>query len=943
MLAAFDDDSEVDSSTPTTRHIVSRHDLGSIENEKTPERLGIIRDDDDADDDADDDDIVPKGRMAARMRARQRTDEIGSSSSDEAERAYERITRLLNESQHGSSETETECEKDSSTPSEDELPTTGPKRRLRRARNLASDEDLQRQSRQRSVSPLFVPLSGTGHRGSEEPELDDNNGLEPRLKLDSRVLALVEQKRKKREDRERIEEEKKAARAERMKRFSSEIFSSEDSDDDDGSARKLTQQSRPTRKAGKKALEEMNRETQRMSRNMELTHQARTKKKITKESFFARFNSMQTQGMERSQSALATPSMNSSSPLPSDVEGQKEYISPLTSPLCDPAADTEKPLVDINQQADELMDLPSIEDILTREYYPPEPVIVEQTEIAGHEKLHTKKAKAFPKLERKPLTKQSVRVRISRQVVAQLQKDGSDSDLEVITSPAKCRRIAIFENLPAQMAQESSSILKLKTLAHLTSPTRRSRAMTSAELSTMLRIRARQQAAKEREERIRELRAKGMVIETAEERAAMEADVEDLMEKARKEAEEISRKEKASRKKENKHADMGDSEDEDYELSGSDDADDNDPGNRDEDGGNGGEDDETTSHQGTYRLVDGEAEESGDSEDDHIDLYGDLYDVTSDDDRETPVTAVRRKRPARVILDDEDEEQGSTQITPAKASPESLKRPQFLNALTSSNLTMGLSQAFAATLGNGRLDPEEDSLNIIRSLPDPGLPVVDLLQAGSQVMVKDSQEQPGEPVDLFEGYTQSDVRVSESPAPRTWSQVSQIPDPTQDAGFVLSPFDQSKRFLELPASTIDTLILPEGESPTKRKKSRMLRGRRVAELSDIEEERDGEGSFESKANVFDIMRKASRKSAVPFDKSNSKAKEIVDEAAEESEDEYAGLGGGSDDNASEEDEYDREMINDNSGEVVDEKELAALNAYVFVTSLQGPFLLTFIQ
>ena len=52
-----------------------------------------------------------------------------------------------------------------------------------------------------------------------------------------------------------------------------------------------------------------------------------------------------------------------------------------------------------------------------------------------------------------------------------------------------------------------------------------------------------------------------------------------------------------------------------------------------------------------------------------------------------------------------------------------------------------------------------------------------------------------------------------------------------------------------------------------------------------------------------------------------------DEAAEESEDEYAGLGGASgDESDGEENAYDKQMINDNSGETVDEKELAALNA-----------------
>src|SRR5207237_5068437 len=64
----------------------------------------------------------------------------------------------------------------------------------------------------------------------------------------------------------------------------------EEQDDGSGAEQRLTQQVRPTRKAGKKALDEMHRETQRLARNMQLAHEARTKKKVTRESLFMRFN-----------------------------------------------------------------------------------------------------------------------------------------------------------------------------------------------------------------------------------------------------------------------------------------------------------------------------------------------------------------------------------------------------------------------------------------------------------------------------------------------------------------------------------------------------------------------------------------------------------------------------------------------------------------------------
>jgi mediator of replication checkpoint protein 1 len=128
---------------------------------------------------------------------------------------------------------------------------------------------------------------------------------------------------------------------------------------------------------------------------------------------------------------------------------------------------------------------------------------------------------------------------------------------------------------------------------------------------------------------------------------------------------------------------------------------------------------------------------------------------------------------------------------------------------------------------------------------------------------------------------------------------------------------------------VDTLLVNEDGSPAAKRGGKRLRRGRVPEHSDVEDE------FLIKPSAFDVMRKAAKKPEIQFDKNKSKAREVVDEMAVESEDEYAGLGGASDDSDCQEDELDKDMINDNSGEVVDEKELAALNAYVLRTR---PFL-----
>ena len=80
-----------------------------------------------------------------------------------------------------------------------------------------------------------------------------------------------------------------------------------DSDPDGENGRRLTQQTRPTRKAGKKALEEMARDQQRISRNMQLAHQAKTKKKYGTKDLFAKFGFNQPDAETPSVAAIPTP------------------------------------------------------------------------------------------------------------------------------------------------------------------------------------------------------------------------------------------------------------------------------------------------------------------------------------------------------------------------------------------------------------------------------------------------------------------------------------------------------------------------------------------------------------------------------------------------------------------------------------------------------------
>ncbi|KAJ5296887.1 uncharacterized protein N7443_007780 [Penicillium atrosanguineum] len=906
MMAEFDSDSETETHLTKTSRPISKLDF-TINNTSTTETRQRIHLADSEDDSEDADDIVrPKGRMAARMQ--------GNANASERDTAFSHLSNVLRKEQEQAKKSPTY--EDSS---EDDLPAAAPKRKSKskaQQSSVPSDQSRRSPSRARTVSPLFVSSPAAPHNEPASDQ-DSDEEMDRNPKSNARFLALVAQKRKEREEREKIEAEQKATKRAQMEQFSSEMLSGEDSETDDpSSAKKLSQIARQPRKASKKALEEMSRETQRMSRNMQLAHQAQTIKKITKESLFARFNFMQPD-VPTVEAPTANSSSTAGSQQSSDGEvTQKKNDTPHTSPILGPS-DSDKPIADVSVQNQSEIGgddtsaetaTSTLADRFIKANDAPkelkEPFVAVTVDSSELKSNATK-----PKSESRKMTQPSVRVLMSRHDVAQHNKDDSDSDdLEVVTSPAKARRIAAFENLPSRQMQESSSMTRLKALAHLTSPTRKTTSMTSAELSVSLLYRARQQAAKERRERMDELRAKGVVIETAEERAAMEDNLENLVEKARQEGDEIARQERAARKKA-QGLDEDDEDDDDFVFSGSD------------DNGSGEDDDDDDGQCVSEKLkfLDQGANEDDDSADEQSEM--------APSDVEEEVSESRRKRRTRVVSDDEDDEEPqvpSTPVRPPSDAPQSAERPQF-PGMQSPSMSMGLTQAFAGTLADDDGASQTRSEAAVFSLPDPGRPIPRLQAEDSEILVRDSQEQSNDH-DFMSNYNPSIARVSESPANHRFSQYSQLPDPTQDEGFVFSPFDPAKRFRETPpVSTVDTVLIGQSQSPVAERKRKQLRRGRAADMSVVEEE-DNEGDFEINANAFNVMKKATKKSTVAFDKKNSKAKGIVDEAAEESEDEYAGIGGASDDSDGEEDAYDHQMINDQSGEVVDEKQLAALNA-----------------
>jgi mediator of replication checkpoint protein 1 len=695
--------------------------------------------------------------------------------------------------------------------------------------------------------------SESHHDSGSESDLGLNTG-------NAKLKALVAQKRAARHTAERAAKEKRRATAKALARSSPTIIADESGDegeDEEDADRSLTQQAKPTRKASKKALEEINRETQRIARNQQLAHKLHVKKKFTKKDLLKSFGYPTAVDEEKSEDDVRKMSGALQS---SDVEADRHPETPPSSPPSEVAPEPKADLASL-EPADSMnidADLQSPSD--------PKINIPKAPKSAG----------------KKPLA--------AAQVNIAAVLDDSDDDLEIVH--AKPKATAFLDRLPSKKARLSNPMLALKHLANLTSPskTRHGKAnLTFKQLQVKLLQDARNQARKDKEERINELRARGIHIQTAEEREKEQLEVENALERARQDADDLAKKEKSDAKREGED----DSDDEEWaepmetdpELSGSD-ADD--------------ADDEDGESEAENPFFDQEAEDE-DSESD-LEVDGFLHKTPSSSPKETK-TAPRKRR---VILDDEEDDEPR----PSSAS-------QKADAIAAAGLrksAFGLSQIFAGTLADEDDEDEgaEDQINFSPGhlfMGEPTTPLVSL-DFGSRIVPTSQSARSNKALPSLDlSLSQLPSQPIESP-----SKMSEV-EFTQDVGFAVPRAPMGKR--DLPQSTSDTVLLASPE-----KKGRLRRrASLVAVLSDADED--------DAPDAFDTLFKGARRRAAAdeFDKKKSAARNLVEEQAEESEDEYKGIGGASDDEsaAGEYDEEVAQMIEEGHVEV-DEMEIAALHA-----------------
>ncbi|CAJ2502512.1 Uu.00g099060.m01.CDS01 [Anthostomella pinea] len=1003
MLAAIDD---ADSDDDVTRPIDTKKLFESIDklkrsNDESPPTQDA---EEEEDDDDDEEEIVrPRGRLAARMHANHINDtNIASRSPQNASKRASEPTSRPTASEHSSHQEDNDSDAD-----DDEDISRLPRRRLARPVHSTTPEAAL-DAEPPSSPGLFVSPSPNKHVESRQAAAgsDSDDDLPEDLSQSSRFAALVAKKREERLVKEAVEERK---REERAKHMAEQMPTGSDVDDDDVSdisddagGRRLTQGvSRPARKASKKALEEMNRETQRLSRSLQLAHEAKTKKKLSKTSLFERFNFRTKTPPVDSSAKLASSSRpttpgsahhtdvemaDAGTPPSSPPSAKKAIANPPTMSGALPTS--EYTLYHIIEE-DENGELPGLEVALTQS--------------RKQDKGKGKAVEVEPAEAKKPVAakaKRHVRVKLPP-VQANLVTIDSDDELEV-TDAKKGKLASIFDRLPEKTARESRSMHVLRSLAHLSSPSEESvrgrkakPSMTTGELQMSLQQRARAQAKLERERRLEYLRSKGVVVQSVQERERERDQVEDIVARARQEVEEIMEREREDAKKARKEKrengetdalDWDDGDDDSFqgseegepaeiELSGSEDEVEGDDEDAEAEG------DEST----TNPMLMDEAEDGGESEGEPTPEPTATDAASSEDEEVDEPKTVKSRRPkkhSQIISDDEDEDEDAVEATPkpktvyskspsapgsgSPKAPASVLRSATKNFIpglpvpAAGPAGMGLTQIFAGTMDDSQAGLADGSpvefMPSFDQFPDSqfsaaaGQSQSDMVLDSQPTQKADTQARETQTQGVQLHFTQSQIHGFDS-MQLDGTQLSDFIEPTQDGGFQgFSPLKQ--RFVEPPQSTTDTVLLggtPDDEnvqdSPLVRKRGK-LRRRGEPSLSisslpptevpasptavSIPADEPNHVESTSTPSAFRLMEKAARRQKrmqKKFDMKNSKANEMVHVQAEESEDEYAGLGGADGEDSSDEDEeLVKEMIDDAAGNDNDEGKLAGLFA-----------------
>ncbi|KAK9326172.1 MRC1-like domain-containing protein [Lipomyces orientalis] len=438
---------------------------------------------------------------------------------------------------------------------------------------------------------------------SDDDDDDDDVGVDSLRDL-LHNKAFTDDVRRKREERLALEAKKRAAEEKRRMREKERIQLEQELEQERLLEEQLANKRKP-RKASKKALEEMNKETARMQRNRQLALQPLTAKKISKESLFAKFNftpsGSMASGVPNSSSSQAAGSDIASTPPSSPLQVSLATKSGAATMLFEPTKKSqEEPNVTTKTGPDSDSDLDSDDSGLN--FNSRNGAVADLIASAQDKKNAADQAKCDDKKKKlsRSLTtpgKQDLRVLraqlppetvsmiraakaksagLVQRAIVHLSDNESDSDLEILP-PGQAnaqevpKRKVTLENVKAPVRKETPIWRRFTAYKSPSKEFRKRGYLTDRELDEMLQARIREQARKETEEKQAEILAKGGKILTAEEKKKEDQIIEDLLERERKNAEETRKRERRERRRngelddDEKFEDDEDDEDDDDE------------------------------------------------------------------------------------------------------------------------------------------------------------------------------------------------------------------------------------------------------------------------------------------------------------------------------------------------------------------------------------------
>ncbi|KAK9369348.1 MRC1-like domain-containing protein [Lipomyces kononenkoae] len=713
-----------------------------------------------------------------------------------------------------------------------------PSRRNYLYNELSESDNDQNGTPTRATRPAREIMDEFSSDGNDDDVCDDVGVDNLRELLHDK--AFMDNIRAKRADRLAIEAKRRAAEEKRKAQEEERIRLEEELEHERLLESQLEMRRKP-RKASKKALEEMNRETARIQRNRQLALQPVTVNKISKESLFAKFNFHPS-------SFLATPGTHG---LPNSSSSQPAGSDPASTPPSSPLQDShenkanESVTTTKNEPSNNmprLTDLDSDSDLDSGTVEGKEDSLLSNLirSVQERKKAATNQPKPTSKLHPRNLTtpvKNDLTVLpaelagdtltmikaakaksagLLEKAIARLSDNESDSDLEILppgqasAKKSHTKKKVTLENVRVPARRNTSLWRRLTAYKSPSKHLRKKGYMTDRELDEMLQSRIREQARKEMEDKKVEILAKGGKILSAEEKKKEEEIIEDLLERERRNAEETRKREERERRR------------------------------------NGVVDDEDN-------FVDDEDEE--DDEDENEDEKEDEYD---------------EEDIAELLSDESEDNHDNDSDEPADDGHHVLVNDE-------PNTEPGLTQFFQPTQKDGSLDNIQGNDDLLQVKTPPLLQLPPRNPDSSPIFPSSSQFNTSQSISHGEEHSNAanDDDLSAKPTKSRYSS----PD-----------------LLNRHRTGIDN-ELPEP----------------VTSFSNMLKNAHGKR---------DKLGRALQKSRI--------MKDMFDEHAEESDDEWKGVGGASDpEDESDDDEYDSEleaMVNDNVDENADRNRTAALFA-----------------